>query len=89
MKFKTRTILQELNSIAERRDTEALIQSRAKNIIESAVNLIASIHKNYPAETALDLERRFINSIKGQDSSKFTRGIKKIVEDKRNNKDVR
>ena len=55
MKFKTRTILQELNSIAERRDTEALIQSRAKNIIESAVNLIASIHKNYPADTTVEL----------------------------------
>jgi len=83
MKFKTRSILQELNEIAEKRDTESLIQSRATNIIDSAVNLIESIYKSYPEDVALELERRFINSIKGADSSKFNRGIKKIVESKR------
>lgn len=86
MKFKTRSILQELNEIAEKRDTESLIQSRATNIIDSAVNLIESMYKAYPEDVALELERRFINSIKGADSSKFNRGIKKIVENKRADK---
>jgi len=83
MKFRTRTILQELNSIAEKHDTENLIQSRATNIIESAINLIESIRKHYDEETALELERRLINSIKGADAAKFNRGIKKITEAKR------
>lgn len=88
MKLRTRSILQELNEIADRRDTEALIESRATNIINSAINLIESIHKHYDEETALELERRLINSIKGSDTSKFVRGIRKITEDKRNKKDV-
>jgi len=83
MKLRTRSILQELNEIADRRDTDALIESRAANIINSAINLLESIRKHYPAEEALDLERRFLNSIKGADASKFNRGIKKIVESKR------
>ena len=32
------------------------------------------------AESADELERRFLNAIRGQDPAKFTRGIKKIVE---------
>jgi|TARA_X000001036_G_C20239977_1_gene627621 predicted secreted Zn-dependent protease len=83
MKIKTRSILQELNEIADRRDTESLIQSRATNIINSAINLIESMHKHYDQTTAIELERRFINSIKGSDSSKFDRGIKRVVESKK------
>ena len=83
MKIKTRSILQELNEIADRRDTESLIQSRATNIINSAINLIESMHKHYDQTTAIELERRFINSIKGSDSSKFYRGIKRVVESKK------
>jgi|TARA_A200000159_G_C7238095_1_gene303292 predicted secreted Zn-dependent protease len=83
MKIKTRSILQELNEIADRRDTESLIQSRATNIINSAINLIESMHKHYDQTTAIELERRFINSIKGADSSKFDRGIKRVVESKK------
>ena len=87
MKIKTRSILQELNAIAERKDADSIIESRAANIIDSAINLMELIHKSYDAETALELERRFINSIKGADSSKFTRGIRKITESKRLKKD--
>ena len=83
MKIKTRSILQELNDIADRRDTESLIQSRATNIINSAINLIESMHKHYDQTTAIELERRFINSIKGADASKFDRGIKRVVESKK------
>ena len=84
MKFKTRSILQELNEIAENRDTERLIETRATNIIKSAINLIESLKKHYDEETAGELERRLINSIKGQDATKFTRGIKKVQESKGN-----
>ena len=83
MKIKTRSILQELNEIADRRDTESLIQSRATNIINSSIKLIESMHKHYDQTTAIELERRFINSIKGSDSSKFDRGIKSVVESKK------
>ena len=83
MKLRTRSILQELNSIAEVRSTDSLIESRATNIINSAINLLESIHKNYDAESADELERRLINAIKGQDPSKFTRGVRKIAESRK------
>lgn len=86
MKLKTRSILQELNEIAEVRNKESLFESRATNIINSAINLLESIHKHYTPEQADELERRLINAIKGQDAAKFTRGIRKISETKKQQK---
>lgn len=86
MKIRTRSILQELNELAEVRNKDALFESRAVNIINSAINLLESIHKHYSPEDALELERRFINSIKGEDPAKFSRGIRKIVESRKSNR---
>jgi len=83
MKLKTRSILQELNEIAEVRSIDALIESRAANVINSAINLLESIHKHYDAENADELERRLINAIKGQDPAKFVRGVRKIAESRK------
>ena len=83
MKLRTRSILQELNSIAEVRSTDSLIESRATNIINSAINLLESIHKHYDTEQADELERRLINAIKGQDPSKFVRGVRRIAESRK------
>lgn len=88
MKLKTRSILQELNEIAEVRNKDEMYESRATNIINSAINLLESIHKHYDAEQADELERRFINAIRGQDPAKFTRGIRKIVESRKTKKIV-
>lgn len=84
MKLKTRSILQELNEIAEVRNKDSLYESRALNIINSAINLVESLKAHYSAEEADELERRLINAIRGQDPAKFTRGIRKIAESKRN-----
>jgi hypothetical protein len=82
MRKTTRSILQELSDIGLSRDTDLVIESRGSNIIQSAINLLEMIRENYDIETAAELERRFINSIKAADSSKFKRGIKKIQESK-------
>jgi hypothetical protein len=84
MKVKTRSILQELNELAEVRNKDALLESRANNIIKSAINLLESLQNHYSPEQADELERRFINAIRGQDTAKFTRGIRKIVESRKN-----
>ena len=83
MKLRTRSILQELNEIAEVRNKDALFESRATNIINSAINLLESLHKQYTPEQADELERRFVNAIRGQDPAKFTRGIRKITESRK------
>lgn len=82
MRKSTRSILQELSDIGLSRDTDMVIETRASNIIQSAINLLEMIKENYDIETASELERRFLNSIKAGDGSKFKRGIKKIQENK-------
>ena len=82
MRKSTRSILQELSDIGVSRDSDAIIESRGSNIIQSAINLIDLIRENYDVETAAELERRFLNSIKSNDINKFKRGIKKIQEGK-------
>jgi hypothetical protein len=86
MKLRTRSILQELNELAEVRNMDALYESRATNIINSAINLLESLHKHYTPEQADELERRFINAIRGQDSAKFTRGVRRITESRKQQK---
>ena len=83
MKKQTRSILQELNSYAAKKDVELIVESRALHVINGAINILEMVRENFPEEVALDLERRLINSIKGGDPDKFRRGIKKIQESKR------
>jgi hypothetical protein len=82
MKKRTRSILEELNNIHGSRDNDLLIDTSANNIIESAINLLSRIHSHYDIETASDLERKFINSIKTSDPRKFRRSMQKIIESK-------
>lgn len=82
MRKSTRSILQELSDIGISRDTDLVIESRGSNLIQSAINLLDLIRENYDLETAAELERRFINSIKASDPTKFKRGVKKIQESK-------
>jgi len=78
MKKQTRSILQELNNLYRGQNIDHLVEAKGSNIIESAINLFQMIHENYDKETAEELERRFINSIRNGDSKKFKTGIKKI-----------
>jgi hypothetical protein len=82
VKRQTRSLLEELNDVAIKKDTEAVIESRAAHVIDSAINIINLIKENFDPETAYELERRFINSITGGDPSKFTRGIRKLRDSK-------
>lgn len=82
MKRHTRSLLEELNDIAIKRDVETVIESRAVHVINSAINLLSSIRENFDQELAYELERRFLNSIKGADPAKFTRGIRKLRDSK-------
>ena len=78
MQKRTRSILTELDELLTHKDKDNLLESRANNIINGAINLIKYIRENYDSEQALELERRLLNAIKGQDPAKFSRGIRKI-----------
>lgn len=89
MKRATRSLLEELNSIADKKHSEAIIETRATHVIDSAINLLALIKENYPPDQAYELERRLINSIKGADSSKFIRSIRKLRDSKETMKNLK
>lgn len=78
MQKRTQSILTELDELLIHKDRENLLESRATNIINSAINIIKYINESYDAETAGELERRFLNAIKGQDPTKFSRGVRKL-----------
>jgi hypothetical protein len=82
LKRATKSLLEELNSITLNKDSEAVVESRATHVINSAINLLTIIKENFPADQAYELERRLLNSIKSGDPSKFTRGIRKLRDSK-------
>lgn len=83
MQRKTRSILEELDSFKLQKDRESLVESRANHVITGAINLINFIRESYDAEQADELERRLLNSIRGQNPQKFVRGVKRISESKK------
>ena len=81
MSQEVRSILDELNALCIEKDK--VVESRAVNVISSAINLIEYIQENYNEDTALELERRLVNSIRGRDTKKFSRAITKLKESRK------
>lgn len=78
MQKRARSILDELDTLIVHKDRENLVESRASNVIAGAINLINYIRENYTPEQADELERRLLNSIRGQDPEKFKRGVRRM-----------
>jgi hypothetical protein len=77
MQKKTRSLLEELEAIGNNRDITHVIESRAHNIITSAINLLELINKHYDKNTSEILERKLLGAIKGRDQTKFAKSIRK------------
>lgn len=77
MQKKTKSLLEELQTLGDRRDINHLVEARAINIISSAINLIDMIQKNYPSEKAELLEKKLLSAIKSKDQSRFAKSLRK------------
>jgi hypothetical protein len=77
MQKKTRSLLEELDSMYIERDQRHVIENRASNIIASAIRLLEQIDENYAPDQAENLTRKLINAIKLRDPGKFTRTVRK------------
>ncbi len=81
MQKKTRSILEELDSIYTERHTDRdrryIIESRASNVIASAIRLIEQIEQSFPAEQAENLTRKLLNAIRDRDAAKFMRTVRR------------
>lgn len=82
MQKRTKSLLEELESIGSNRDINHLIESRANNIISSAINLLELIRRNFPEERAEILEKKLISSVRGRDPNRFVRSLRKKDEEK-------
>jgi predicted secreted Zn-dependent protease len=78
MKKRTRSLLEEINSLAPRKDKISILESKGNNAISSIINILEMIDSNYDKETAQDLTKRIMLSIKNRDVERFNRGVKKI-----------
>lgn len=77
MERKTRSLLEELQAMGDTRDTKHIIESRAHNIITSAINLIEMINKHYDSDKAAILEKKLLSAIKNKDQDRFSKSIRK------------
>ena len=85
MQKKTRSILEELDAIylekhAER-DRRYIIESRANNVIISAIRLVEQIESAYPEDQAENLVRKLLNAIRTKDAGKFVRSVRRTDAD--------
>ncbi len=85
-KRNTKSILEEISKVIPNSNRESLIESRAGHVISSAINLIDMLHESYDQETAGELTRRLVNSIKSSDPAKFERGIRRVLQNKNEDK---
>ena len=82
MQKKTRSIFEELDGIytdryAKKQERGYIVESRASNVIASAIRLMEQIEVLYDAEQSENLHRKLLNAIRLRDPSKFARSVKR------------
>jgi hypothetical protein len=81
MQKKTRSLLEELDSMYVARDRRLIIESRADNIISAAIRLVEQIEKEFGTDQAEKLTRKLLNAIRTKDAGKFSRSVRKTDAD--------
>lgn len=80
MQKKTRSILEELDSLHFDKDKRYIVESRASNVIASAVRLVEQLESLYSPEEAEMLTRKLLSAIKAKDPSRFVRSLKRTTD---------
>ena len=81
MQKKTRSILEELDSMYVERDRRLVIGNRAESVIASAVRLLEQIDAEFPPDQAENLTRKLLNAIRARDAGKFSRSVRRTNAD--------
>ena len=77
MQKKTRSLLEELDAMYIERDQRHVIETRASNVIASAIRLLEQIEETYAPEQAENLRRKLLNAINQRDPAKFVRSVRR------------
>ena len=62
-----KSLFEELNSLAYSNERERSVEQKGENLISGAINLIEFINREFDEETASDLTKRLVNSIRSGD----------------------
>jgi F0F1-type ATP synthase membrane subunit b/b' len=81
MQKKTRSLLEELDSMYVERDRRLLIENRANTLIQNAIRLLEEIDQEYTAEQAENLTRKLVNAIRNREPEKFVRSVRRTHAD--------
>jgi hypothetical protein len=81
MQKRTRSLLEELDSMYVERDRRLLIENRAASLITNAVRLLEEIEREFPPDQAENLTRKLLNAIRTRDSGKFSRSVRRTNAD--------
>ena len=71
MKHKTKSLLEEINSITPVRDKKQILRSRGENAIAGMINLLEYIEKQWGEDEAERIVSRVMLSVKNRDPQKF------------------
>lgn len=82
MQKKTKSILEELDTIyndryAQLNERRYVVESRASNVIASAIRLLEQIEEMYDKDQAENLQRKLLNAIRLRDPEKFARSVRR------------
>ena len=77
MQKRTRSLLEELDSMYVERERDLIIESRASNIIAGAINLLEQIDAAYSPDQAENLTRKLLNAIRTRDAGRFSRTVRR------------
>lgn len=69
------SILDELD-YTPKKDRDLFIESRAHQVIASFTNLMKLIEESYDRDTASDLQKRLMLSLKNRDEERFSRKMR-------------
>ena len=81
MQKKTKSLLEELQAYGDTRDISHVIESRASNVIASAIHLVELMQKHYSSEKAELLEKKLLSAIKSKDQARFSKSLRRKHED--------
>ena len=85
MQKKTRSLLEELESMYVDRDRGHILENRASTAITGVIRVIEKIESSYDEANAEILVRKLLNSIKVKDPNKFIRAVRRIDANLSNN----
>ena len=81
MKRNTRSILEEIATCAPGTTRKNIVEEKSQHVLEGAINVIKELYQVYSFEEATYLHKKFTNSIKTLNESKFYNSLDRKEED--------